>query len=182
MASDGRIIGRVLKGHREEYRELMRRHQDSVFRLACRILGRREEAEDVVQEAFVKAYSNLAGCRERDRFGGWIRRIAVNICLKRIPRELPCATVDEMLEAASEQGNPVEAAVLRQIVIEDVREAVSSLPVAYRTALVLRYEENLAYREIAELIGESADVVRVRLYRAKKMLAERLAVMRSEMQ
>ena len=65
--------------------------------------------------------------------------------------------------------------------IEDVREAVSSLPVAYRTALVLRYEENLAYREIAELIGESADLVRVRLYRAKKMLGERLAVMKSEM-
>ena len=71
MASDGKIIGRVLKGHREEYRELMRRPQDCVFRLACRILGRREEAEDVVQEAFVKAYSNLAGCREREQ----VRRV-----------------------------------------------------------------------------------------------------------
>lgn len=119
----------------------------------------------MVQEAFVKAYSNLAGCRERDRFGGWVRRIAVNICLKRIPREVPCSTVDEMVEAASERGNPVEAEVLRQvdIDIEEVREAVLSMPIVYRTVLVLRYEEDLPYNEIAGLIDESADVVRVRL-------------------
>jgi len=176
LFSDEQVIGRVLKGHTEEYRELMRRHQDSVFRLACRILGRREDAEDVVQEAFVKAYASLAGCRERAKFWPWLRRIALNICLKRIPREFPCDTTEDLIDAACAQGNPVEAEALKRADISSLRKAVAALPAAYRTVLVLRYEEDLAYSEIAELIGATNDVVRMRLHRAKKMLAERLAV------
>lgn len=180
MISDERIIGRVLKGDREEYRELIRRHQNSVFYLAYRILGRREEAEDVVQETYICAFSNLAKCRDRNKFSAWIKRIAINICLKRLPRELPCITVDEMLESASDLDNSVETEVLRQVEINDVRDIVSDLSVEFRTVIVLRYDENLSYNEIAKLIGESVDVVRVRLYRAKKILAVRLAVVKSE--
>jgi RNA polymerase sigma-70 factor (ECF subfamily) len=171
----------VLKGHTEEYRELMVRHQDSVFRLACRILGRREDAEDVVQEAFVKAYSHLADCRQGDRFWPWIRRIALNICLRRMPREYPCKTIDDLADSSSGPASPVEAEVLQRADTSHVRKAVAELPPAHRTVLVLRYEESLSYKEIAELIGESVDVVRIRLHRAKKTLAGRLAVMMNEM-
>ena len=181
MASDEQLIRRVLKGHTQEYRELMVRHQDSVFRLACRVLGRREDAEDVVQEAFVRAFSHLADCRQRDRFWPWIRRITLNICLKRIPREYPCETIDDLADAAGAPVSPVEAEVLRQVEIGLLRRAVAELPPTHRTVLALRYEESLSYKEIAELIGESVDVVRVRLHRAKKTLAKRLAVMMNEM-
>jgi len=180
LISDRRIIERVLKGYTDEYAGLMQRHQDAVFRLAYGILGRREEAEDAVQEIFVKAYSNLAECRERDRFRQWIRRIALNTCLRRIPREYPSEGVGEMLDAASELGNPVEAETLRRAEVAAVRRAVGCLPAMYRIVLALRYDEDLPYSEIAELIGESTDVVRTRLHRAKKMLAERLAVVTDE--
>jgi RNA polymerase sigma-70 factor (ECF subfamily) len=175
LISDEKIIRLVLSGHSEEYRQLMLRYQDSVFRLACRILGRREDAEDVVQEAFVRAHSNLASCRDRGKFWPWIRRIALNICLRRIPREHPSDIVDDLADAACAQENPVEAEVLRQVAISDLKVIVSGLPALYRTVLVLRYEENLSYQEIAKLIDEDPRVVGTRLHRAKKMLAERLA-------
>jgi len=175
LISDEKIIARVLNGQPDEYRKLMLRYQDSVFRLACRILGRREEAEDVVQEAFIRAYSNLESCRDRSRYWPWIRRIALNICIRRIPREHPSDIVDDLVDAASAQGNPVEVEVLRRIANGDMKTAVANLPAVYRIVLVLRYEENLSYQEIAELIDEDARVVGTRLHRAKKMLAERLA-------
>jgi RNA polymerase sigma-70 factor, ECF subfamily len=175
LISDEKIIGRVLDGHTAEYRELMLRHQDSVFRLACRILGRREEAEDVVQEAFIKAYSHLATCRDRDKYWPWLRRIATNICMRRIPCEHPSDSVDDLVDAACAQENPIEAEVMRRSAIRDIRAVVDDLPASYRAVIVLRYEENLSYQEIAEIIDEDARVVGTRLHRAKKMIAERLA-------
>ncbi|MCE5197757.1 MAG: sigma-70 family RNA polymerase sigma factor [Armatimonadota bacterium] len=180
MISDEQIIELVLKKHIDEYQELVRRHQDSVFRLAYRILGRREEAEDVVQDTFVKAYSNLASCRERNKFWPWIRRIALNICLRRAPRECLCEAIDDLHDAICDRESPIEAEVLKQVDISCLRRAVAELPTCYRTIIVLRYEEELAYKEIAKLVGESVDVVRIRLYRAKKMLAQQLAVMNDE--
>jgi RNA polymerase sigma-70 factor, ECF subfamily len=181
LTPDEQIIGRVLRGHTDEYRELMLRYQNSVFRLAFRILSRREEAEDVVQETFLRGYSKLASCRERDKFWPWIRRIALNLCLRRNPREYPCDTLDALAGAGSTEDNPVEAEVIRRVEMDRLKEAVAELPASYRTVLVLRHEEDLAYKEIAELVGANENTVRTRLHRARKLLAERLAVVTNEM-
>jgi RNA polymerase sigma-70 factor (ECF subfamily) len=174
--SDEQIIGRVLKGQTQEYRELVRRYQTPLFRLAYRVLARREEAEDAVQEAFVKAFRRLDTCRDRNHFHAWLRTIVLRICLDSIPRECPSDEVERMLEAGQIPDDPVEAEVLKRAELGELRNAIAELPAAYRTAVVLRYQEELSHKEIAELLGESVAAVEVRLHRARKILAERLGV------
>jgi RNA polymerase sigma-70 factor, ECF subfamily len=178
LVSDEQIIGRVLNGQVENYRELLDRHQSGVFRVAYRMLGRREDAEDVVQEAFVRAYTKLSECRDREKFGAWVRRIAVNVCLRRFSRETPSDDLDEISDGAED---PVEQEVIRRAEMREIQEAVACLPTAYRTILVLRYEEELDLKEIAELLGEQPGTIYTRLHRARKHLARQLEVMADEM-
>ena len=175
LISDDRTIERAPSGCSAESRELVLRYQNAVYAIAWRILGRREDAEDVAQETFIQALGSLSSCRDKTNYWPWIRRIAINICIKRIPREHPSDHIDEMVNADCEQGNPVEAEALRHVAMDQVKAAVAQLPAAYRVALVLRYGENLSYQEIAGLTGEDERAVGTRLHRAKKMLAERLA-------
>lgn len=181
MLSDEDIIARVLEGRPQRYGELVRKYQDAAFRIAYRITGRREDAEDAVQDTFLRAYGKLGSCRDRSRFWPWVRRIAVNVCLAKMSRETPCEYVEEMRDASSPLGKPVEAEVVGRAAAREVRRAIAGLPKDYRLAIVLRYQEELSYKEIAEALGESFSTVRIRLHRAKKMLAERLAVLMDEM-
>ena len=121
LVSDEEIIAQVLDGHTERYAELVRKYQGAAYRLAYRVLGRREEAEDAVQETFVRAYEKLASCRDRGRFWPWMRRIALNVCLRRMSRETPCENVVEMRDAGTSLANPVEAEVVRRAEISNVQ-------------------------------------------------------------
>jgi len=180
LTSDERIIERVLKGHKQDYRDLMLRYQASAFRLAYRVLAGREEAEDAVQETFIKAFDKLGTCRERNKFWPWLRRIVLNTCLNRIRRGAPCDNIDELTDIHSPSGNPVESEVLMRVQLEEIQRAIAGLPDSYRTTVVLRFQEELSYKEIADVLGETVSAVQVRLHRARKMLAERLEVMRHE--
>ncbi len=161
----------MLDGGAEEFRELVVRHQAAVFRLSLRILGRREDAEDAAQEAFIKAYSNLASYRERGKFAQWLRTIAINTCLNRLPREVPV----DLPESIEDGAISPEAEALRRIDCEEVWRAVGSLSPAYRAVLALRYAEDMSYKEIAEALGEPTSTIQVRLHRAKKALASVIA-------
>ncbi len=174
MHPDERIIRLVLKGRTDAFRDLMRRHQSAVFRLAYRILGRREDAEDAVQETFLRVYQSLNGYKEKGKFWPWVRRVAVNVCLKKLPSELPSEGVEELQDLERGLARPVEAEVLQQIELERVRKAIVGLPALYRTTFVLRYEEDLSYKEIADILEVPLTTVETRLHRAKRMLAERL--------
>ncbi len=175
MLSDEHIIRRVRKGNTGGFRELMRLYEKQVFRLAYRILERREEAEDAAQEAFLLAYRNLDSYVEKGLFWPWLRRITVNCCLKRLPREIPSDEVCNLIDRSVLPGDPVEETVLARLALDEVRSAIAELPDSYRVAIVLRYEEGLSYKGIADTLGESVGVVQVRLHRARKMLTERLA-------
>jgi RNA polymerase sigma-70 factor (ECF subfamily) len=181
LVSDEQIIERVLRGSAEDYRELMLRHQDALFRLSYRMLGRREDAEDVVQDAFLQAYRKLGDCRGRAKFGAWVRRIAINICLRRFARETPVGEIDELLDIAPCDQNPVEREVLRRAEISEILDALASLPPTYRTVIVLRYGEELDLQEIADILGEKPGAVYTRLHRARRMLAERLEELSHEL-
>jgi RNA polymerase sigma-70 factor, ECF subfamily len=181
LLSDEQVIRNVLKGDRDGYCDLVERHQGVVYRLAYRILNRAEDAEDVAQEAFIQAFSNLSKCRDSGKFVAWVRRIAVNLCMARIPREIPSEDVERISDAEMAQDDPVQAEVFLRIERERVRTAVSSLSVTHRTVIILRYEEDLSYNEIAEALHEPVSSIQVRLHRAKKMLARRLAVIEDDM-
>lgn len=180
MTADEHIIERVLKGHTQDYVELVQRYQAAAFRFACRILDRREDAEDAVQDSFLQAYSKLDSCRDRSKFWSWLRRILLNMCLSRLRAKEPCDYVDDLQETESADP-PIETELLRQAEMEEIRLAIAGLPAPFRTVIVLRFQEELPYSEIAEILGEPLSTIQVRVHRARKVLAERLVVMSNEM-
>jgi RNA polymerase sigma-70 factor (ECF subfamily) len=182
LIPDKQIIERVLRGRSEDYRELMLRHQGNLYRLAYQMLGRREEAEDVLQEAFLQAFRKLAECRERSKFAGWVRRIVVNICLRRPVRELPSDELDDLSSSSKQpDDNPVLNEVLSRAGFQEIQEAVAVLPPDYRTIIALRYGEELELKEIAEILDEQPGAIYTRLHRARQMLAKKLEEAKYEM-
>lgn len=159
----------------------MQRHQQMIFRLAYRILKRSEDAEDVVQETFLQAYKRLADCREPKKFGGWVRRIAINKCMNRSTRELPFEEIEDISDSHQPATKSVELEVLQRAELKEIREAIDSLPGSYKALLVLKYEEDLSIKEIAEILGEQPGAVYTRLHRARKLLVERLEADSCEM-
>ncbi|MEN6522036.1 MAG: RNA polymerase sigma factor [Armatimonadota bacterium] len=176
MRSDEQIIIQVIGGDNDAYYELVQRHQGAVYRLAYRMLNRAEDAEDIVQDTFVKAYLRLAECKDRSKFAAWIRRIAVNTCLSRLPKEIPSDNVEIMSDAEAPLDDPVMSEVIRRIERDHVRDIIARLPTDYRVVIILRYEEDFSYKEIAEILGEPISRISVRVHRAKKMLAQKLVV------
>jgi RNA polymerase sigma-70 factor, ECF subfamily len=174
LSPDSELIARVLEGKTGEYQALVKRYQESVFALAYRMLGRREEAEDATQDAFIRAYRSLDSHLPGAEFWPWLRRIAINCCLRKHSREIRVEEVDD--NAQDPFVDSVETQVFKKCQTELVQRLISGLPENYRTPLVLRYQEDLSIAEIAQMLQESPGTIRVRLHRALRMLAERLVI------
>jgi RNA polymerase sigma-70 factor (ECF subfamily) len=166
------LAQRAAQGDREAFGELVTSHQAGVFNTAYRLLGERREAEDAAQEAFLRAYRSIHSLDASRPPGPWLRRIAVNVCLNRLERremlpldpEAPLAGTD-----ASPEDRSIEAERSRQI-----RRALASLPPRYRAAIELRHFQELSYAEMAETLDRPLSDVKSDLFRARKLLAERL--------
>ena len=167
------------------FEELVRRYDRNVFRIAQHITQNREDAEDVVQDAFLKAYSNLAQFQGQSKFYTWLVRIAVNEALMKLRRRRPERTVslDEEVkteedsvprEVADWSPNPEQQysqAELREI----LSKTIQGLPPGFRTVFVLRDVEGLSTEETAEALDISIPAVKSRLLRARLQLRERLS-------
>ena len=171
------LAGRAQKGDKAAYGQLVQLYQTTVFNVCYRMMGERPEAEDMAQEAFVRAYSKLHTFDAQQPFGPWIRRVATNHCLNRLQQrkksasDVPLSKAETTL-AAKEPG-PEESAI-RQEQNEQLRAAIQSLPPPYRAALELRHFQELSYGEMAETLGVSLSTVKSNLFRARKALAETL--------
>jgi len=166
------------------FEELVKRYDRNVFRIAQHITQNREDAEDVVQEAFLKAYGNLAKFQEQSKFYTWLVRIAVNEALMKLRRRKPERTVsldedikteDDSLprEIADWSPNPEQQytqAELREI----LSKTIQGLPPGFRTVFVLRDVEGLSTEETAAALELSVPAVKSRLLRARLQLRERL--------
>lgn len=181
MLSDGEIVRRVNKGRSDEFRQLVTRHQRSALTLAYRMLGNHDEAEDAVQDAFVKVFKSLDTFAQGSAFWPWLRRTVINCCIRRMSNITHTDDIDTLLDAKQPKVESAEIEVLRKCDSQELRSAIKDLPFDYRNVLVLRYQEDLSTPEIAQALGVSAGAVRVRLHRALRMLAERLAVIQVEM-
>ena len=182
--NDHAAIQAVLAGDKEAYGSLVVRHSQTLFRVAFRITGNEADAEDVVQEAFLKAYSNLAKFQEQSKFYTWLVRIAVNEALMKLRRKKPERTVsldedikteDDSLprEIADWSPNPEQQytqAELREI----LSKTIQGLPPGFRTVFVLRDVEGLSTEETAAALELSVPAVKSRLLRARLQLRERL--------
>ncbi len=165
--SDIELVEQARLGQAEAFEALARRHQAGTLRLVGRILPHREDAEDVVQEAIVAAYRQMARFRGEASFGTWLGRIALHKAMRVARRRRREVDVD--CEGVQETG--ALAGVAEAVV---VREAVARLPERLRVAVVLRFYEGLEGHEMAELLGCRESTVWTRLYRGLQRLREEL--------
>lgn len=166
------------------YGALMRLHQTAVYNVAYRLLGRQVEAEDATQEAFLRAYRALDRFDVERPFAPWIKRIVTNLCLN----WLESAKVKPQLLAAemSRDDKPVdmddwaqtapspEQTMVRQEQSVRLRQAILSLPPRYRAAIELRHFQELRYDEMADVLQRPLSSVKSDLFRARKLLAEKM--------
>ena len=180
--SDEALVKRHLRGDAQAFAELVARHTAPVFNLAFRLTGDRAEAENVTQEAFLRAYSALPRSRTELAFKPWLFQIAVNLCRDLARKKRPDAFTDlaqedeRVPEEEFEDQAPLPLDQFEEHELERaVAGAVASLPEIYRVAVTLRYTEELSYEEIAAVLKLPVNTVRTHLFRAKAMLRQSLA-------
>lgn len=159
------IIQRVLAGDTEAFAALVERHYDRCARVAYRILGNREDAEEAVQDAFLRAFRALASYEDRERFAAWLTRILVNQCRTlRAKAERREAVFSDNVDAdyVGRQSTAQEA----DDCWPDLDAALSQLPPDQREAVVLRYADDLTYEEMARVTGAGESALKMRVQRA----------------
>lgn len=168
--SDGEVVKAVLSGDQEAYAILVRRYEDVIYRYAERMMGRPDEAADMTQLAFIKGYKNLHRCREPERVGGWLFRIAVNLCKDRLKGAYRRnVSLEAAGSLAGEMGNP-EAYAERSEVGSEIRQALDRLTPDQREAFVLKHVEGWSYEEMAERLEVSVSALKMRVHRAREEL------------
>ncbi len=166
------------------FEQLIKRYDRNVFRIAQHITQNREDAEDVVQEAFLKSYTNLNSFQGNSKFYTWLVRIAVNEALMKLRRRKTDKTVSMDEDVETEEGSmprefadwsPNPEQQYGQGELGDIlQKTIQGLPASFRTVFVLRDVEGLSTEETAETLGLSVPAVKSRLLRARLQLRERL--------
>jgi RNA polymerase sigma-70 factor, ECF subfamily len=162
---------------RDAFAELVQRHADRIYNLAYRMTGNQADAEDMVQETFIRAYRALPGFRIERSFGAWLYRIAVNVCLTHRGRQAgeSCVSLHEDVPALFDGAASVSDLTERHEVQVAVQQAIAGLAPMYRAVVVLYHLEDRSYMEIADLLGLPLNTVRTHLHRGRAALRERLA-------
>lgn len=179
--SDEEVVRRVLDGEGALYELLMRRHNQRIYRVARAILRDEAEAEDVMQDAYVRAYQNLASFEGRAKFVTWLTRIAVHEALTRSRRRLRFQALDPADESNGEimqsppstTRSPEQQAYDRELAAV-LEKAVQSLSEDHRLVFVLRDVEGMSTEETAQCLNLTEENVKVRLHRARAGLRKRL--------
>jgi RNA polymerase sigma-70 factor, ECF subfamily len=176
------LVARCLQGDAEAFRPLVLRHQRQVFAVAYRMLGRRADAEDVAQQAFVDAFAALdrfsSDGRGQNAFGSWLLRIAINRCkdVLKSKKRTEESLGDEPGDGAMFSHRPAdpEAQLLESRHRTALERALGSLPPKYREVLVLKDVEELPYEEIREILRLPITTLKIRVLRARGMMREAL--------
>lgn len=180
-STDEELVARTVAGDADSFNQLMHRWERPIYALAYRVIGRDEDARDVCQEAFLRAFRALPGFKGEAKFSSWLYRITLNLCRdwirrqKRTPVVLAPEGVD-IVELASEQGpvESIEDLVARKQLSTTVGEAMQHLPEEQRTAIILKEYHGLTFQEIADLQGCPLSTVKTRLYQGLSVLRRQL--------
>ena len=186
QGNDHSIVRAVLAGDKEAYGALVRAHSAAVFRVAFRIAGNEADAEEIVQEAFLRAYQRLEKFEQRSTFGTWVYRIAVNCALNRVGQpgieaeyrhgeESDPAT--KTVQVATQDADP-ERVLLGREVSAAQEMAMQRLTATEKCAFVLRHLEDRSMGEIAEVLGVAPNAAKQAVFRAVQKLRRELAPLR----
>lgn len=173
-ADDARVIARVLDGDRQQFAVLVARYQGPLYRHAVSMVLDHDVAADMVQDAFVRAYTNLRTCRDHTRFRAWLFQTLRNRCLDYLKearrRNVPLDDAGEIVDTAAGPDVRVERTRLR----DEIRQALATLPDAQREALLMHYVEGIPYETMAELLEASVSALKMRVLRAREALVAAL--------
>jgi RNA polymerase sigma-70 factor (ECF subfamily) len=179
--SDAEIISRCLKGEREAFGALVERYQGAVYASAFAYLKNTEDARDIAQEVFVKAYSSLTSLKKQNRFGAWVGRITTRLCIDKLRTQkrsvqlsqFPAFDEDILSRFDFAKEAQEEKAQLGRN-IQRVLSAIEQLPEYYRVTFVLKYMEGLSMKEIAQFLAVPISTVEGRLHKSRAYIRERL--------
>ena len=179
--TDEELVARTIGGDADSFNELIHRWERPIYALAYRQIGRDEDARDVCQDTFLRAYRALNGFRGQAKFSSWLYRIALNLCRDWMRRERRTPVVqapEDMdlmdLAAAREPSESIEDRVGRHDLTRAVERAMALLPEEQRLAIVLKEYQGLTFAEIADVLGVPLSTVKTRLYRGLVQLRQRL--------
>jgi RNA polymerase sigma factor (sigma-70 family) len=172
--SDAGLVELVLNGDQDVFAVLVERYKDAVQNLAYRMLGNTTEAEDVTQETFVRAYTQLATYKSAHKFSTWLLSIASHLAIDQLRRRrflaLPLEDVP-FLEWIVDAGASPEQSALQGERQDEIQAYLQCLPSKYRAVIVLRYWHDFSYEEIASALNLTPPLVKARLHRARELLA-----------
>lgn len=181
MTTDEDLVARARGGDLDSFNQLVQRWERPIYALAYRVIGRDEDARDVAQEAFLRAYRALPGFKGQAKFSSWLYRITLNLCRDWMRRErrTPVAQAPEgvdLLELATEStpSESIEDLVARKELGRAVAKAMSNLPDEQRTAIILKEYQGLTFQEIADLLECPLSTVKTRLYQGLSVLRRQL--------
>ncbi len=165
------------RGDRAAFNRLVERHQREIYRLCYRYVNNHEDAADLAQDTFVKAYRAIGRFRGDSAFSTWLYRIAVNTCLNfRSARRL---VQEELSEALADPGKPVVQRMQERELSQQVRDAVTKLPEKQRATLILKIYHDLTHEEVAGILGSSVGTVKANLFHAMGNLRKMLGTPRA---
>ncbi|ALC92589.1 RNA polymerase subunit sigma [Bacillus sp. FJAT-18017] len=176
-------IKQVKKGDQDAFAEIVEIYKDKLFQLAFRMLGNRHEAEDIAQEAFIRAYVNINSYNQEYKFSTWLYRIATNLCIDRIRKKKPDFYLDA--EMAGTEGlnlysripseTPLPEKELEKMELQEtIQQEILKLPDKYRSAIVLKYIDELSLNEISEILDLPLGTVKTRIHRGREALRKQL--------
>ena len=183
--TDEELVARSIRGDADSFSELVLRWERPIYALAYRTIGREEDARDVCQETFLRAFRALPGFRGQAKFSSWLYRIALNLCRDWIRRERRARVMQapedvDLLEVAAEAGptESIEDLIARRDLGRAVERLMAHLPEEQRTAIILKEYHGLTFQEIADLVGCPLSTVKTRLYQGLSVLRRGLAAER----
>ncbi len=179
--TDEELVARSMDGDADSFNQLIKRWERPIYALAYRTLGREDDARDVCQETFLRAYRAINGFKGQAKFSSWLYRIALNLCRdwmrrqRRQPTVQPPEDVD-IADLAAERGpsESIETLVGRRHLGRAVAAAMARLPEEQRTAIVLKEYHGLTFQEIAEMQGVPLSTVKTRLYQGLSVVRRQL--------
>ncbi|MFD3261610.1 RNA polymerase sigma factor SigW [Paenibacillus lentus] len=180
---DVRLVKLARQGDQESFADLVDLYKDKIFHLAYRMLSNRHEAEDIVQETFLRVYKNWERYDEKQKFSTWLYRIATNLCIDRLRKRKPNYYLDaEMNDQEGLDGYTLipgdertpESEYLLSETQQTIHYAIEGLPAKYKSVIILRYLQELSLSEISDVLDMPVTTVKTRLHRGREFLRKKL--------